>query len=338
MIEATRTKAEMEAAYKGKRKPARKKMPLWKRLVMALTILIYMFVSSAAVVLYGPFENIRRTVIGMVLTSRHPWYIEYFYSKATLDKYRPNLDNTEKGTIPVGNFANVNDKGIDVVPIKTVKYTGTLLVIKDPKRVHISTTQYLNDVGETVSDMVKKENGIGGINAGGFSDTGGKGTGGIPMGMTFSRGKYICGDKNTTETIIGITKGGVLVVGKYTYDELLQLGISDAISFYPQLVKDGKAFLNPKDDVWGYAPRSAIGQRKDGAILLLVLAGRGNGGLGATLMDVEEEMLKNGAEIAANLDGGYSSEMYYKGEFLVTPSNPLGERYVATSFVIDGVK
>jgi len=314
-------------------------MPLWKKVMVVSVFILYLVTSTAALALYGPFENVRRTIIGMVLTSRHYWYIEPFYSKETLDKYRPSLDNTTKGSMFIGKgFADVNDPGIEVVPIKTMKYSGAVLIVKDPKRVHVAATQYLNDVGETVSDMIKRENAIGGINAGGFSDIRGKGTGGIPMGLTFSRGQYISGDKNSNETIIGITKEGVLVVGKYTYDELIKLGISDAVTFYPQLVKDGKPYLKPQDDAWGVGPRTAIGQRQDGAILLMVLSGRGNGGIGASLMDVMKEMLNHGAYIAANLDGGYSSEMIYNNQFIVTPSNPLGERYVATSFVIDRVK
>lgn len=338
MIEATREKTHKKI-YKVKRKRKAKKLPLWKKIIVAFLFIVYLGTTTAALALYGPFENIRRTIIGMVLTSRHAWYIEPFYPKETLDKYRPSLDNTTKGSMFVGKgYADIHDTGIEVIPIKTIKYSGSVLIVKDPKRVHVAATKYLNDVGETVSDMIKRENAIGGINAGGFSDIGGKGTGGIPMGLTFSRGEYISGDQNSNETIIGITKEGVLVVGKYTYNELIQLGISDAVSFYPQLVKDGKPYLKAKDDTWGVGPRTAIGQRKDGAILLMVLSGRGNGGIGASLMDVEKEMLNNEAYIAANLDGGYSSEMIYKNQFLVTPSNPLGERYVATSFVIDGVK
>ena len=129
-----------------------------------------------------------------------------------------------------------------------------------------------------------------------------------------------------------------MIVGKYSFDELQQLGIEDAISFGPELVREGKSFLKETDDSWGIAPRSAIGQRKDGAIMLLALSGRGNDGIGASLLDCADVMLQHGAYTAANLDGGYSTELYYQGKFLVTPSNPLGERYVATSFVIDGVK
>ncbi|MGD8192163.1 phosphodiester glycosidase family protein [Brevibacillus ginsengisoli] len=312
----------------------------WVRALWIIgALLVYTFISTAALVLYGPFENLRSTVIGAILTSQHPFLIEPFYSAETLAKYRPvGLDSMGKGSMSAGNFSAINDTGIEVVPIKTAKYSGSLLIINDPKRVHVAVTKEINSVGQTVSEMVKDANAVAGINGGGFFDIKGRGTGGSPLGITISRGKYVSGDQQSEQPVIGMTKEGALVIGKYTYSELQQLGITDAISFGPELIRDGQPYLKESDGSWGVAPRSAIGQRKDGAILLLALSGRGNQGIGASLLDCEEVLLQNGADVAANLDGGYSSELYYKGEFLVTPSNPLGERYVATSFVVDGVK
>lgn len=330
-------KAELPSYKTRKKKPKR----LWKMALAFIVMAGYFFVSTAAVVLYGPFENIRRTVIGAVLTSRHPQYIEPFYSAATLKKYQPiSMDKMSDGTLETGNFSAVHDNGIEVVPISTVKYSGSLLIVNDPKRVHVAVTKYLGDVGETVSDMVKDASGVAGINAGGFYDVKGHGTGGMPIGVTISRGKHIneFKDKLEKQNIIGLTKEGALVVGKYTYEDIQKLGVHDAVSFGPQLVRDGQPYLKEEDDTWGIAPRSAIGQRADGAILLLALSGRGKDGIGASLLDCEEVMLENGAVVAANLDGGYSTELYYNNDFLVAPSNPLGERYVATSFIVDGVK
>lgn len=52
-------------------------------------------------------------------------------------------------------------------------------------------------------------------------------------------------------------------------------------------------------------PRTAIGQKRDGTILLLVIDGRQSGGiLGATLLDVQNILYSQGAWNAANLDGG----------------------------------
>ena len=66
----------------------------------------------------------------------------------------------------------------------------------------------------------------------------------------------------------------------------------------------------------GLNPRTAIGQRADGAVLMLVTDGRGSSGhLGASASDLIGIMKEYGAVNAANLDGGSSSCMYYKGEY-----------------------
>ena len=67
----------------------------------------------------------------------------------------------------------------------------------------------------------------------------------------------------------------------------------------------------------GLNPRTAIGQRSDGSILLFVTDGRGKSGhLGASSGDLIAVMQEYGAVNAANLDGGSSSCMYYNGEYL----------------------
>ena len=66
----------------------------------------------------------------------------------------------------------------------------------------------------------------------------------------------------------------------------------------------------------GANPRTAIGQRADGTVLLLVTDGRGaSGHLGATAADLIKIMKEYGAVNAANLDGGSSSSMYYNGKY-----------------------
>ena len=69
----------------------------------------------------------------------------------------------------------------------------------------------------------------------------------------------------------------------------------------------------------GANPRTVIGQRSDGAVLLLVTDGRGTSGhLGATASDLIGIMQEYGAVNAANLDGGSSSTMVYNGNWEMT--------------------
>jgi exopolysaccharide biosynthesis protein len=81
-------------------------------------------------------------------------------------------------------------------------------------------------------------------------------------------------------------------------------------------------------------PRTAIGQRSDGAVLLLVIDGRQVSSLGATYLDVAEVMLSYGAVNACNLDGGSSSVMWYGGKYINSPCTVVGIRPVPTTFLV----
>lgn len=307
-----------------------------KRLSYVVGIFTYLAVSSVLLVFYGPFEHVRATVVGSILTSRHPHYAEFFLSQRELEHYKPMSFQVAATGSPTRreevSFVDVTDDRIEVEEIDEKLFSGKLMIVKDPKRVKVVSTRYLNDVGELVSEMAERVEAVAAINGGGFYDVAGHGTGGIPIGLTVSYGQQIT--PPTDDPIIGFTEDGVLLIGKYEPDEVPTLGLVDAVSFGPQLVHEGKGMITQGDGGWGRAARTAIGQREDGAVLFLVVQGRGTGGIGATLKDMEQLMLKHGAYTAANLDGGFSAEMWQEGELIVPPSNPLGERPVATAFVV----
>ena len=174
------------------------------------------------------------------------------------------------------------------------------------------------------------------INGGGFTDSSSgdskwTGTGGKPVGVLISNGTVKYNDVNDETTkvdVMAMTKNGVLLVGPHSLSEMNELGVTDAISFGPAIVVNGKGTIKSGDGGWGIAPRTAIGQRKDGSILFMVIDGRQTSSVGATLKDVQNIMLQYGAINATNLDGGSSSTMYYEGDVINNPCDPLGERSV----------
>ena len=113
---------------------------------------------------------------------------------------------------------------------------------------------------------------------------------------------------------------------------------SDANNHFVPLLINGEA---RKVDGMGSGanPRTAIGQRADGSVLLLVTDGRGaSGHLGATANDLIQIMQEYGAVNAANIDGGSSSSMYYDGNYEMTSvtfyfSNASWK--LPTAFIID---
>ena len=64
-------------------------------------------------------------------------------------------------------------------------------------------------------------------------------------------------------------------------------------------------------DVTTSNPRTAIGQRADGAVIFLCIDGRQASSLGGTYRDIIDIMVEYGAVNACNMDGGSSSVMMY---------------------------
>ncbi len=216
---------------------------------------------------------------------------------------------------------------------------GKLMIVHDPKRVILATSDdYGKKPGLTLTDMAAKYDAIAGINAGGFNDEDGRGDGSRPQGLVIRDGEILWGEAQASYNIVGIDRDGVLRVGPMSGTEALEQGIRWGVSFVTYdglsstLIVDGE--VQAKNLGGGINPRTAIGQRADGAILLLVLDGRSIGTLGATIQDICDIMLKYGAVTAGNLDGGSSSAMVYEGELINNCGSVVGPRRMPTAFLV----
>jgi len=81
-------------------------------------------------------------------------------------------------------------------------------------------------------------------------------------------------DENQKRECVAFTKLGKLLVGPYSIKEMKDFGVTEAVSFGPAIIVNGRKTITKGDGGWGIAPRTCIAQRKDGAILLLVIDGR----------------------------------------------------------------
>lgn len=248
-------------------------------------------------------------------------------------------EKEEENTLPVDEKqpeeAPVEEAPIEFYNVSGSTYKGILMIVKDPSRVMVGTSaaKYEKELpGKKVVDMISSYGAIAGVNAGGFEDPKGAGNGGIPKGVVISEGTLRYGDLQTTYEIIGMNQDNIFVVGSMTARKALEMGIRDAVSFGPILVVNGQATEGASGG--GLNPRTAIGQRADGAMLLLVIDGRQSSSLGASYADVTEIMLEYGAVNAANLDGGSSSVMYYEGELLNSCSSLYGPREMPTCIIV----
>lgn len=229
-----------------------------------------------------------------------------------------------------------DNNGIEVLNVKGQTYYGKLMIISDPSRVFVGVPDSFGEgsSGLTVAAMIEKYGCVAGTNAGGFYDPNGQGTGGIPDGIVIYEGELLWGSPSASYSIAGLDENGILHVGLMTGQHALDLGIQYAASYGPALVVNGNAAGGKYGLGGGLNPRTAIGQRADGSILLLVINGRSIDSLGATLDDLASIMLENGAVNATNLDGGSSSIMIMDGEYLTSSAYVFGERVVATAILV----
>ena len=225
--------------------------------------------------------------------------------------------------------------GIDIFDVHGDTYKGKMMVVYDPSRVKVATLDYYDydAPGLTLPKLVEKYDCVAGINGGKYDDEIGLGTGGMPEGVVFSEGVLRFGDPESSYDVYGFTKDDVLVVGRMSAGYAMSIGVRDAVSFGPALIVNGKS-AKYSGSGSGLNPRSAIGQRENGDVLLLVIEGRQPSSLGATMGDLITIMEEFGAVNAANLDGGMSSSMVYNNEEIVS-SCTLGNRAMPTAFVVE---
>ncbi len=115
--------------------------------------------------------------------------------------------------------------------------------------------------------------------------------------------------------------------------------VQEAVAGYHWLVRDGAVVTN--DDV-ELAPRTAIGLKADGTVIVFATDGRQEGySMGLTIQDTGELMKNAGCVNAINLDGGGSTTFatrYSNGDSALkirnSPSDNTGERVVTSSLLL----
>lgn len=326
----------------NKRKTEGKKKPsVWKLLLGFLIFeLIFTGVTAPLIIFHGPFNNVKRTIVGAAMTTlSHQYIAKAFLSDEEISKIlsENTVEIIEQDNNQPIKFVNKHDSNIEREEISDGrKFKGYMLIIHDPSRVKVGLTKKLGVQGELTSQIARDKSAVAAINGGGFTDSSSgdskwTGTGGKPVGVLMTDGKIAYNDVNDEDAkvdVMAMTKSGVLLVGPHSLNEMKEQGVTEAISFGPALVVNGRGTIKSGDGGWGIAPRTAIGQRKDGSILFLVIDGRQTSSVGASLKDVQNIMLQYGAINATNLDGGSSSTMYYEGDVINNPCDPLGERSV----------
>lgn len=334
-------KKEVNNEEKKNKKSKTKKALKWITFFLIFQI-IYVPILSIVLIYYGPFTNTRDMIVTTAMTTMsHQYFATLFLSKEKIDeilaKNRPqeNIEDQSLSAINIGSGISAEDmNGIELKDVSNDSYTGKLLIINDPSRVKLVSSPRLGTSGATTSQIVAENDAVAGINAGGFQDDA-LGTGGKPAGLVIEDGQLRTTNTGASYSLVGMDKDNKMVVSNsMTYSKCQQLNLRCAVSFGPVIIINGNATIKSGTGGWGMQPRTAIAQRKDGAILMLVIDGRQKGSLGATLRQVQDILLDNGAYNAFNLDGGASTTMVYNGNVVNSPSDILGERYVPNAFIV----
>lgn len=329
--------------------------------IKVLIILFSIFIlglGSGLFLLYGPYAGFRNFLITTAMTTmNHRYLATWFYSDDIIEEVLANnkviepegdsntslieinTDNTNSVVYKDEYDREILDREKDalykIIEIKENGYVGYLAAIYDSSKISVVTSQYSNR-GEYLVDMATRTNAVLAINGGGFLDEGGEGNGGSPNGIVISNGKIVNNSRSGTG-IIGFTEDNKLYLGKISAEEAINIGIRDAVEFGPFLIVNGEVSSVVGNGGYGIHPRSAIGQRKDGIVLFLVIDGRSVTSLGADMDDLISIMKRYGAINAANLDGGNSSVLIEKGEILNNPIdwyNREQTRPIANGFVV----
>ena len=331
-------------------KKSKRKVKLWV-FVAAFFIILG---SSFLTLLYGPWSTFRNWLITTAMTTMsHQYLATWFYDDKTIEKvlsqnYVEEIDeNTDTSQVEFVDYAASNqmflnkydkeiltkDEGNDlykVIYLNESKQRGYLVAIYDPSKVKIATASTMGKSGQMLVTIAKNNNAVVAMNASGFIDPNYMSNGATPHGAVIKDGKLVSNKERAPVGggIIGFDKNNTFVLGKMSAQEALNKGIRDAVEFGPFLIVNGKPSFIKGNGGWGTAPRSAIGQRKDGIDLFLVMDGRDykNGISGSDMVDLTEFLMRYGAYNAANLDGGTSSGLVVNGELISKPVNGNGEK------------
>ena len=329
----------------------------------AVALILVAALGAGLVGFKGPSQSLGDLLtVSMLETSALKFVPRIYYSKAEVDEIvarnevaalEDETDTSmiviagptpEPGEEPVAPVATpkpenliVDEDGIEIYEVHGATYNGWIMVVKDPSRVGVGVCRenFSSKEGLVLHEIIQRHNAIAGINGGGFSDDGGLGNGGKPIGLVICNGEVLnkASINSDHNIVMGFNQDNVLVIGKMTSEEAVNKGLRDALAFGPALVVNGEA-AQVKGASSGLNPRTAIGQRADGAVLMLVIDGRQASSLGATYADMISVLLEYGAVNAANLDGGSSSMLYYKGEYLNKGVILTGSRKLPTAFIV----
>ena len=305
---------------------------------ITLAVIIITLFLTIFLICHGPSASARNLFVTTILeTGQLKFLASVFLSDSEISEIVSQnslatmQEEVDTGLITVDE--NTEKELIEIHKVSGNNFEGTMMIVNDPSKISLATTYPWSEYGKELDKLVAENNAIAGINGGLYYSDANKG--GRPLGVTVSNGEIQDMSLGANGLhLIGFDEDNILRIidiSNMNRNEIKELitteKIRDAVSFQEEASDSNNHFVKliingEKRELNGMGsganPRTAIGQREDGSVLLLVTDGRGkNGHLGATAADLIEIMSEYGAINAANIDGGSSSTMYYNGEYLM---------------------
>ena len=304
--------------------------------VVAVMVPVVGLILILGQIFNGPSVTARNVLtMSLLEPSGTKWIPPIFLSDEVLDEIKngssgselPDIFNPGMIQINTGNSLSNSDEwknhpdGVRIERISGSTFDAHIMIIRDPSKVYMatSTENFSKDIpGLRITEAIEREGAIAAINAGAFYDNGTSNpvVGSVPEGLVIAGGKVVWNrvEMGVPENgFVGFNKDNVLVVAhSMTANKAMELNIRDGCCFGPVLIMNGQVNEKVYNGNSGWNPRTAIGQRADGAVIFVCIDGRQANSLGGTYRDVINIMQEYGAVNACNLDGGSSSVMLYR--------------------------
>lgn len=246
-----------------------------------------------------------------------------------------DLEGKEKLKTTKGDTLLVLDtkNNLMIIGVKGEGYQGKLAIIKNSDQVELGKSTALGSYGQEAGSFGETNGAVLVVNASGFKDVDGVGTGGQVKGSLVIDGVDYGHPYGSDWKFCGLKKNNRMYITNYSPD--IVADYKWAVEFYPALIVDGNSVVDGTYGM-GIQPRTSIGQAKNGDVLLLVVDGRQPGhSLGCTVADCEEILSRYHAYQAMNMDGGSSSVMWYNGEYITKSSSVTGiGRYMPDAIMV----
>ena len=309
-------------------------------LFIAIVLVFTALILVLNMVFNGPSPTARNQLtMTLIEASATKWIPALFIGEDTVAEIRTgenvelaeNVTDVSAVVISRNALTSANDEwaaypdGIRIETVSGNTYNATVMIVRNPEQVYLGISTHegfsTSIPGKRLTAAIEDEGAIAAVNGGAFNDNGTTASyvGTLPAGLVYSEGECVwtSGKPSETSGFAGFTEDNILIVHKDNISKAQaeKLNIRDGCCFGPVLIMNEEINMEAYNKVSGLNPRTAIGQRADGAVVFVCIDGRQPSSMGGEYADVIDIMVEYGAINACNMDGGSSTVMLYRDTY-----------------------